>query len=45
LAADLTDSSIAWMIIKKWLTTSKSTKTRYQRRLKMLDKIEKENFK
>jgi ribose 5-phosphate isomerase RpiB len=45
LAAELTDSSSAWMITKKWLNTSGPIKARYQKRLKMLDKIEKENFK
>jgi ribose 5-phosphate isomerase RpiB len=41
----LTDSSVAWMIIKKWLTTPPPSKARYQNRLKIIEKIEKENFK
>ena len=45
LAAELTDPSIAWMIVKKWLTTGSPTKQRYIKRMKMLEKIEKDNFK
>jgi ribose 5-phosphate isomerase RpiB len=45
LAAELTDPSVAWMITKKWLTTPEPFKQRYINRLKMLDQIEKENFK
>jgi hypothetical protein len=33
------------MIVKKWLTTGSPTKQRYIKRMKMLEKIEKDNFK
>ncbi len=45
LAADLTDPSVAWMITKKWLTNPAPSRSRYINRVKMLDQIEKENFK
>jgi ribose 5-phosphate isomerase RpiB len=45
LAADLTDPSVAWMIIKKWLSTDVLLDKRYQDRLKKIQGIEKKNFK
>jgi len=45
LAADLTEPSVAWMIIKEWLKTEALKEKRYQNRLKKLKLIEKNNFK
>ncbi len=45
LAADMTDPSTAWMIVKAWLKTKPSTKARYQNRLKQIKEIERNNFK
>ena len=45
LASDITEPSIAWMIVKKWLSTKVSQKSRYQTRLKQIKAIEKNNFK
>ena len=45
LASDITEPSVAWMIIKKWLQTKVSQKSRYQNRLKQIKTIEKNNFK
>ncbi len=45
LAADLTDPSVAWMIVKKWLSTESLKDKRYTNRLKKIQDIEKNNFK
>ncbi len=45
LASDITEPSIAWMIIKKWLKAKVSQKSRYQNRLEQIKMIEKNNFK
>lgn len=45
LAADITSPSIAWMIVKAWLKTEVSDKSRYLNRLKKIRSIENNNFK
>lgn len=45
LAADVTNPSIAWMIVKAWLKTKVSDKSRYLNRLKKIQEIENNNFK
>lgn len=45
LGADLTEPSVAWMIVKKWLETAVLTDKRYTNRIKQIQAIEKQNFK